>query len=163
MNIYSLFIVLLQNEKDMKKLIAKLLVGEVVNRVEVDAPFDKVIESLNKAVVANKFGVQAVHDLKETYLKKDLALNPDFEYKIVQICNAPKSYKALTDMSYDMGIMMPKSIIVARENGKTSLRYMKMKPWMVSMMFPELEVAPLSKHVTEIMQKIVDETIAGLN
>ena len=146
----------------MKKFIAKLLVGDVVSKVEVEAPFDKVIESLEKAVAANKFGVQAVHDLKETYLKKNLALDPSFEYKIVQICNAPKSYKALTDMSYDMGIMMPKSIIVARENGKTSLRYMKMKAWMVSMMFPELEVAPLSKHVTEIMQKIVDETIAGV-
>jgi uncharacterized protein (DUF302 family) len=143
----------------MKKFIAKLIVGDVVTKVEVDAPFDKVIESLNKAVTNNQFGVQAVHDLKETYSKKKLKLDPDFEYKIVQICNAPKSHKALQDMSYDMGIMMPKSIIVARENGKTTLRYMKMKPWMVSMMFPDLNVAPLSKHVTEIMSKIVKETI----
>jgi len=146
----------------MKKFIAKLLVGEVVTKVEVDAPFDKVIDSLNEAVTNNQFGVQAVHDLKETYVKKNLKLDPDFEYKIVQICNAPKSHKALQDMSYDMGIMMPKSIIVARENGKTTLRYMKMKPWMVSMMFPDLNVAPLSKHVTEIMSKIVRETIEGL-
>jgi uncharacterized protein (DUF302 family) len=143
----------------MKKFLAKLLVGDVVTKVEVDAPFDKVIDSLNKAVSDNQFGVQAVHDLKETYVKKNLKLDPDFEYKIVQICNAPKSHKALQDMSYDMGIMMPKSIIVARENGKTTLRYMKMKPWIVSMMFPDLEVAPLSKHVTEIMAKIVGEAV----
>ncbi len=146
----------------MKKILAKLLVGNVVKKVEIDAPFDKVINSLEKAVKENNFGIQAVHDLKETYLKKDLALDSDFEYKIVQICNAPKSYKALKDMSYDMGIMMPKSIIVARENNKTSLRYMNMKPWIVSLMFPELEVAPLSKHVTEIMDKIVQETIQGV-
>ena len=146
----------------MKKIIAKLLVGKVVKKVEINAPFDKVISSLEKAVKENDFGIQAVHDLKETYLKKDLSLDPDFEYKIVQICNAPKSYKALKDMSYDMGIMMPKSIIVARENNKTSVRYMNMKPWIVSLMFPELEVAPLSKHVTEIMNKIVQETIQGV-
>ena len=58
-----------------------------------------------------------------------------------------------------MGVMMPKSIIVARENGKTTLRFMKMKPWMVSMMFPELDIVPMSKMVTEIMEKIVKETI----
>lgn len=146
----------------MKKFIAKLLVGDVVEKHEVDAPFDDVIKSLEKAVANNKFGIQAVHDLKDTYMKKHLALDPDFEYKIVQICNAPKSHKALQDMSYDMGIMMPKSVIVARENGKITLRFMKMKPWMVSMMFPELNVAPLSKHVTEIMTKIVKETIEGV-
>lgn len=146
----------------MKKFFAKLLVGDVVTKVEVDAPFDLVIESLHKAVSNNKFGVQAIHDLKETYQNKNLKLDPDFKYKIVQICNAPKSHKALEEMSYDMGIMMPKSIIVARENGKTTLRYMKMKPWMVSMMFPDLNVVPLSKHVSEIMAKIVRETIEML-
>ena len=143
----------------MKKFIAKLLVGNVVQKVEVDAAFDEVIAALEKAVSKHEFGIQAVHDLKETYLKKKLALNPDFEYKIVQICNAPKSHKALNNLSYDMGIMMPKSIIVARENGKTSLRFMKLKPWIVSMMFPELDVVSLSKHVSEIMEKIVNDTV----
>jgi len=146
----------------MKKFIAKLLIGDVVQKVSVDAPFDKVIESLEKSVEKFEFGIQAVHDLKETYLKKKLKLDKDFEYKIVQICNAPKSYKALSDMSYDMGIMMPKSIIVARENNKTTLRFMKMKPWIVSFMFPELNVVPISKHVTEIMNNIVDDAIKNL-
>ena len=146
----------------MKKFIAKLLVGDVVQKVFVDAPFDKVVESLEHAVKKYDFGIQAVHDLKETYLKKDLALDADFEYKIIQICNAPKSHKALQNMSFDMGVMMPKSIIVAREKGKTSMRFMKMKTWMVSLMFPELDVAPLSQHVLDIMNKIVDDTISGV-
>ena len=143
----------------MKKFLSKLLMGNVVQKVAVDAPYDKVISALEKAVADNQFGIQAIHDLKDTYVKKHLTLDKDFEYRIVQICNAPKSHKALTNMSYDMGVMMPKSIIVARENGKTTMRYMKFKPWMVSLMFPELEVAPLSKHVTEIMEKIISETI----
>ena len=146
----------------MKKFIAKLLVGNVVQTVFVDAPFDQVVESLENAVKKYDFGIQAVHDLKETYKNKKLALPDDFEYKIIQICNAPKSHKALQSMSFDMGVMMPKSIIVAQENGKTSMRFMKMKPWMVSLMFPELDVVPLSKHVTEIMNKIVNDTINGI-
>jgi uncharacterized protein (DUF302 family) len=143
----------------MKKFIAKLLIGNVVQKVEVEASFDDVIAALEKAVGKYEFGIQAVHDLKETYLKKNLALSSDFEYKIVQICNAPKSHKALNNLSFDMGIMMPKSIIVARENGKTSLRFMKLKPWIVSLMFPELNVVSLSKHISEIMEKIVHSTV----
>jgi len=58
-----------------------------------------------------------------------------------------------------MGVMMPKSIIVSHKNGKTTLRYMKLKPWMVSMMFPEIDILPISKKVTKTMEKIVKETI----
>jgi len=45
---------------------------------------------------------------KKTYAKKHLQLSPDFEYRIVEICEPVKSYKALTNLSYDMGVMMPK-------------------------------------------------------
>ncbi len=143
----------------LKKSISKLLMGDIVSKYVVDAPFDDVITALEKAAANNQFGIQAVHDLKATYEKKQLPLPDDFAYKIVQICNAPKSHKALTGMSYDMGLMMPKSIVVASENGKTVLRFMRMKPWMVSMMFPDLDVAPLSKHVADILEKIILETI----
>ena len=146
----------------MKKAIAKLLVGNVVQKVEVEAPFDEVITALEKAASKHQFGIQAVHNLKETYSKKNLPLDSDFEYKIVQICNAPKSHKALTELSFDMGIMMPKSIIVARENGKTSLRFMRLKPWIVSMMFPDLDVVNLSKHVSEILENIVNDTVKAV-
>lgn len=147
----------------MKKLISKLLLGNIVEKKVADAPFDDVVKALEEAVKNNNFAVQTIHDLKNTYKKKELELTPDFEYKIVQICNAPKSYNALTNLSFDMGVMMPKSIIVARENGKTTLRYMKMKPWMVSMVFPDLDVVPVSKNVSSIMQKIVDETIESVS
>ncbi len=143
----------------MKKIISKWLMGDIVDKNSTNAPYEKVIETLTEVVKENKFAVVTTHDMKETYTKKKLNIANDFEYRIVQICNAPKSHKAITKMSFDMGVMMPKSIIVSRENGKTILRYMKMKPWMVSMMFPELDIIPMSKMVTETMYKIVKETI----
>ena len=143
----------------MKKLISKWLIGNIAQKFETNAPYELVIEKLTETVKDNSFAVLVTHNLKETYVKKNLKIADDFEYRIVQICNAPKSHKALSKMSLDMGIMMPKSIIVARENGKTTFRFMKMKPWMVSMMFPKLDIAPMSKMVTKIMQKIVMETI----
>ena len=143
----------------MKKIISKWLMGDIVEKYTTNAPYEKVIETLTNVVKDNNFAVVTVHNMKDTYKKKNLEISDDFEYRIIQICNAPKSHKALTKMSFDMGAMMPKSIIVARENGKTTLRFMKMKPWMVSMMFPELDIVPMSKMVTEIMGKIVNETI----
>jgi len=143
----------------IKKIISKWLMGDIVEKNTTDAPYEKVIESLTNVAKNYNFAVVTVHNMKDTYKKKNLEISDDFEYRIVQICNAPKSHKALSKMSFDMGVMMPKSIIVAKENGKTTLRFMKMKPWMTSMMFPELDIVPMSKMVTEIMGKIVKETI----
>jgi len=143
----------------MKKLLSKWFMGDIVEKHTTNAPYEEVIETLTNVVKKNNFEVVSVHNMKETYKKKNLEISEDFEYRIIQICNAPKSHKALNKMSFDMGVMMPKSIIVARENGKTTLRFMRMKPWMVSMMFPELDIIPMSKAVTEIMEKIVTETI----
>ena len=143
----------------MKKLLSKWLLGDIAHKFETNAPYDVVIEKLAETVKENSFAVLVTHNLKETYVKKHLDIPADFEYRIVQICNAPKSHKALNKMSYDIGIMMPKSIIVARENGKTTLRFMRMKPWIVSLMFPELDIVPMSKLVSDTMEKIVKETI----
>jgi uncharacterized protein (DUF302 family) len=143
----------------MKKLLAKTLIGDVVEKHETKASFDTVIQKLTKVIKDNDFTIVATHDLKCTYKKKNLEIDDDFEYQIVQICNAKKSHKVLTSMSFDLGIMMPKSIIVSRKNGITTLRFMKMKPWMVSMMFPDIDIAPMAKMVSKIMKKIVLETI----
>ena len=144
-------------KKKVKKLISKKVIGDIVEKHDTSAPFDVVIEKLEEAVKNNNFSVVGVHDLKDTYERKNL--EADFDYKIVQICNAEKSHGALTNMSHDLGIMMPKSIVVARKDGITTLRFMKMKPWMVSLMFPEIDVAPISKMVTKIMRDIVMQTI----
>ncbi len=146
----------------MKKLLAKLLVGNIVQKYSTNADYETVIKSLEKSIKKNNFSVLTTHNLKETYVKKNLPLADDFEYRIVQICNAPKSNKALMDLGFDMGVMMPKSIIVARENGKTTLRFMKMKPWMVSFMFPKLDIVPLSKKVSKTMETIVTEAIEAV-
>lgn len=144
-------------KRKIKKLISKKILGDIVERHDTSASFDKVIEKLKEAVVNNNFSVVTIHDLKDTYEKKNLEAN--FDYKIVQICNAEKSHGALTKMSHDLGIMMPKSIVVARKDGVTSLRFMKMKPWMVSLIFPDIDIAPTSKMVTKVMRNIVTQTI----
>lgn len=143
--------------KGIKKLISKKIIGDIVEKKDTKAPLDLVMEKLEKSINDHDFSIAAIHDLDKTYEKKDLLI--DFEYKIVQICNAQKSHKVLTNMSQDLGIMMPKSIVVSAKDGTTTLRFMKMKPWMVSLMFPDIDIAPMSKNVTNILRDIVAQAI----
>ncbi|MCF7917742.1 DUF302 domain-containing protein [Candidatus Gracilibacteria bacterium] len=143
----------------MKKIFSHLLLGNIVYKVSINTPFEKVFQTLSKAISNNDFSVVAVHDLKNTFIKANLDIPLDFEYRIVQLCNAKKAHKVITEMSYDMGIMMPKSIIIAFENGETTLRFMQMKSWMIGMMFPSVDIVPMSKRVMATMKKIIDEVV----
>jgi len=143
----------------MKKLLSQVLFDDLIQLKETDSPFEKTLDMLKESIQENGFGIQAIHDLKKTYQKHNLPLEEDFEYQIIQICEPKKSHKALTELSFDMGVMMPKSIIIAKENGKTTLRYLKWKPWMVSLMFPDIDIAPISKNVAGTMEKIVQDTL----
>lgn len=146
----------------MKKFLSRLMLGNIVNKTIVDKPFSEVLEAVKKSIEKNDFNISVIHNIKETFLKNNLTLPKDFEFSIIQFCNAPKAHHAITDLSHDVGIMMPKSIIVSRKNGKTSIRFMQMKPWMVGMMFPEINLQPLSKKVMALLRKIVKEAVTEL-
>jgi uncharacterized protein (DUF302 family) len=143
----------------MKKYLSHLMLGNIVNKTIVDKPFPVVLDAVKKAIELNDFKISIVHDIKDTFQKNNLPLDKDFEYSIIQFCNAPKAHMAITKLSHDVGIMMPKSIVVSQENGKTSIRFMQMKPWMVGMMFPDIDLKPLSKKVMKALQNIVDDAV----
>jgi len=145
--------------KVVKEFFSNWIMGKIVTKYTTKASFEKVVGALEEAVNDHDFSIIAVHDMRETYTKKNLPITDDFQYQIFHLCNAPKSHKALTTMSYDMGVMMPKSIIIAREGDVTTLRYMTMKPWMVSMMFPRLDIVPMSAMVTKVIKEIIEEDI----
>jgi uncharacterized protein (DUF302 family) len=142
----------------MKKFLSEKVLGKIAYQISTDKPFETVLKNLEKAIVDNDFSIITTHDMRKTFEKNNLEISRDFEYRIIELCNAKKAHKAL-GMSMNLGIMMPKSIIISRENGKTVLRYMQMKPWMVGMMFPDINIVPMSKKVMGTMKKIVHEAV----
>jgi uncharacterized protein (DUF302 family) len=142
----------------MKKFLSEKVLGKIAYQISTDKPFKTVLKNLEKAIVDNDFSIITTHDMRKTFEKNNLEISRDFEYRIIELCNAKKAHKAL-GMSMNLGIMMPKSIIISRENGKTVLRYMQMKPWMVGMMFPDINIVPMSKKVMGTMKKIVHEAV----
>ncbi len=144
----------------MKKFLSEKIIGKVVYKISTDKPFPEVFANLEKAVSNNNFSIITIHDMRQTFEKNNLEISPDFEYKILELCNPQKAHKAL-GMSKDLGIMMSKSIVISRENNQTVLRYMQMKPWMISWMFPDINLAPMSKKMMATMKKIVHEAVEG--
>ena len=142
----------------MKKFLSEKVLGKIAYKISTDKPFETVLKNLEQAIVDNDFSIITTHDMRKTFEKNNLEISRDFEYRIIELCNAQKAHKAL-GMSMDLGIMMPKSIIISRENNQTVLRYMQMKPWMVGMMFPNINIAPMSKKVMGTLRKIVHEAV----
>lgn len=140
----------------IKKIISRMILGNVAYKVKTDKKFKSALSSLQESIKNNGFQIKHIHDMKEAFDEKRLKYDTDFEYKLIQFCNAKKAHKALS-MSTDVGIMMPKTIIIFKKDGETYFQFMKMKPFMVSFMFPEINLAPMSKNVMATMQKIVAE------
>lgn len=140
----------------MKGMISKTFLGEIVYKVKSEKNFNQTLEDLKKSIENNGFSVKHIHNLKEAFDEKKLNYEKDFEYQIVQFCNATKAHKALS-MSTDVGIMMPKSIIIFQNSKGVFMQFMKMKPIMVKLMFPNIDLAPMSKIVMQTMEKIVNQ------
>ena len=138
----------------IKKLISRMILGNVVYKVKTDKQFETALSDLQKSIKTNGFQVKHIHDMKDAFDENGIKYDSDFEYKLIQFCNVKKAHQALS-MSTDVGIMMPKTIVIFRKKGETYLQFMKMKPFMVSFMFPEINLAPMSKNVMATMQKIV--------
>ncbi|MFW6014494.1 MAG: DUF302 domain-containing protein [Nanoarchaeota archaeon] len=143
----------------LKKMISRLMMGKIVYKVESNKNFERTIEDLKTAITNNGFKVTKIHDLKETFQKNNLKTSNDFKYQLVQFCNPQKAHNVLS-MSTDAGIMMPKTIIAFQKDGQSYLQFMKMKPFMVKLMFPDINLAPMSRKVMGTMTKIAHEAAA---
>ncbi len=139
-----------------RKIISKMMMGDIIYKVETQKDFDTAHRSLLKSIENNGFHVTHIHNIKEAFHKAELKYEDGFEYQLVQFCNAKKAQKSLS-MSTDVGVMMPKTIIIFTKDKKTYFQFMKMKPFMVSLMFPDINLAPMSKNVMATMTKIVNE------
>ena len=141
----------------LKKLISRMMLGKIVYKVQSEKSFKQTLEDLQKQVAEHGFTVTHIHDIKNAFEKNGLKTSKDFEHRIVQFCNPQKAYNVMS-MSTDAGIMMPKSISVLSDKDGVYLQFMKMKPFMVALMFPDINLAPMSKKVMGTMTNIAEKS-----
>ena len=116
-----------------------------------DKSVQEVIDSLKEITSKYKYGIQHIHNVKETLKSKGIDLGN--ECQIVDICNPIVAQKFLTeDMS--LSIIMPCKISVYTQDGETMIA-MNSLVQLVDDINPDL--IELAQEVQEQLLEIIDE------
>ena len=120
--------------------------------VESKKTIDQVCQDLEKAVVAHKFGVMTVHNLKETMNKKGVPF--ERECRIFEVCN-PHQAKKVLEREMEISTALPCRISVYTEGDKVKLA--TLKPTVLVSQFNSPDLQPVAKEVEEILIQIMKE------
>jgi uncharacterized protein (DUF302 family) len=114
--------------------------------------FEKVCQDLEKAVVNNKFGVMAIHNLNETMKKKGVDFNRPC--RIFEVCN-PNQAKKVLERNMDLSSFLPCRISVFMEGDKVVLA--TLKPTAIVSMFNLPELKETAEEVENTLIEIMEE------
>ncbi|RJR31368.1 MAG: DUF302 domain-containing protein [Desulfobacteraceae bacterium] len=123
--------------------------------IQSEKTIDQVGRDLEKAVVAHKFGVMTVHNLKETMKKKGVEF--DRECRIFEVCN-PHQAKKVLEKNMQISTALPCRISVFTEGGKVKLATLKPTALISQFNVPELQ--DVAKEVEDILIRIMREAAA---
>jgi uncharacterized protein (DUF302 family) len=115
------------------------------------ASIDDVLKKLEEAAAANKFGVLAVHNLKQKMNAKGVEFGP--ECRIVEVCN-PKKAKTVLETDMSISNALPCRISIYEEGGRVKVS--TLKPTAVLGLFGRPELEPVAKEVEETMIRMID-------
>lgn len=121
-------------------------------KVETKKTIDQVCQDLEKAVVAHKFGIMTIHNLKETMNKKGVAF--ERECRIFEVCN-PQQAKKVLEREMEMSTALPCRISVYTEGDRVKLA--TLKPTFLVSQFNIPDLQSIAKEVEEILIQIIKE------
>jgi uncharacterized protein (DUF302 family) len=120
--------------------------------VESKKPLDRVAKDLEAAVARNKFGVLAVHDLRETMGKKGVPFGR--ECRIFEVCN-PHQAKKVLETNLEISTALPCRISVYEDGGVTKLA--TIKPTAMIALYRNPELRGVAEEVEAVLQRIMEE------
>lgn len=119
-------------------------------------PLETVCMLLQEVCVRHKFGVQAVHNLREKMESKGVPFAR--ECRVIEVCN-PGHAQVVLNQNIEISTALPCRISVYAEGGRTILA--TMKPTMLLTMFNAPGAAATAQEVEDTMVRIMDETCQG--
>jgi len=121
-------------------------------KMETKKGFEQVCLDLEKAVVDNKFGVMAVHNLNETMKKKGVEFKTPC--RIFEVCNPHQARKVL-EKNMDLSSFLPCRISVFVERDRVTLA--TLKPTAIISMFNQPELKQTAQEVEDTLMHIMKE------
>lgn len=119
-------------------------------------PLEAACSRLAEVAASHKFGVQAVHNLREKMESKGVPFGR--ECRVIEVCN-PHHAQVVLNQQIEISTALPCRISVYEERGRTILA--TMKPTMLLTMFNAPGAAATAQEVETVMVRIMDETCAG--
>lgn len=119
-------------------------------------PLETVWARLPEISTAHKFGVQAVHNLREKMESKGVPFAR--ECRVLEICN-PKHAQVVLNQAITISTALPCRISIYEENGRTVLA--TIKPTMLLTMFDAPGAAATAREVEDTIVRIMDEACRG--
>jgi len=118
-----------------------------------DLPLETVCQRLPEIAASHKFGVQAVHNLREKMESKGVPF--DRECRVIEVCN-PRHAQVVLNQAIEISTALPCRIAVYAEGGRTILA--TMKPTLLLTMFNAPGAAATAQAVEDTMVRIMDES-----
>lgn len=119
-------------------------------------PLETVYQRLQEVSVAHKFGVQALHNLREKMESKGVPFGR--ECRVVEVCNPSHAAKVL-GQDIEVSTALPCRISIYEEGRQTVLA--TIKPTMLLTMYNAPGAAATAKEVEDALVRIMDETCRG--
>ncbi|MCQ9206976.1 MAG: DUF302 domain-containing protein [Omnitrophica bacterium] len=113
---------------------------------------DEAGKHFEEAIKKRKFGVLAVHNLKETMAKKGVDF--DKECKIYEVCN-PLQAKKVLEANMEISTALPCRISIFSEGNRTKLS--TIRPTAMLSMYPNPELKEVAKEIEKIIIEAMDE------
>ncbi|WP_461830163.1 DUF302 domain-containing protein [Aquifex sp.] len=120
--------------------------------VETSKDFDKVVQDVQEASKAKKYGVMSVYEVHNILQNKGFPI--DYKCTIVEICNPKAASQALSKKA-EISTAMPCRISVIEKDGKVILSTVAPTHLLSQYNVPELE--ELAKSVEEDIKSIMEE------
>lgn len=128
----------------------------MIYTVESEKDLEAVCAALQEAIVQRKFGVMAVHDLKETMAKKGVAF--DRACRIFEVCN-PHQARRVLEKRMEISTALPCRISVFPEGGRVKLA--TIRPTKLLNLFGDKELEAVAEEVEQVMVESMNEAAQG--
>jgi uncharacterized protein (DUF302 family) len=120
--------------------------------VESAKDIEQVAKALEEVVPRHRFGIMAMHNLRDTMAKKGVAFAPDC--RVFEVCN-PHQAKKVLEANLEISTALPCRISVYEERGRTKLA--TIKPTAMLAMYTNPDLMAVAREVEDTIVAIMDE------
>jgi uncharacterized protein (DUF302 family) len=130
------------------------MLDKMLYQINSSKSFDEIERGLQESASRHRFGIIAIHDLRDTMKQKGVDLN--MECRIYEVCN-PLQAKKVLDADGAISTALPCRISVYGCAGRYTLA--TMRPTEMMKAFDSPELAPVAREVERVILEMMQDAV----